>query len=409
MNVANKARHRLGVAISRPAVERALRKPIVFMLAAGMAVGLAMTAWSSQAQAPSKDLWQSYMDGAEAADAAGDFKTEALTLARAFAFAKQHDAQGQRPVLSQLPLMLAYIELDEKDLWQSIAKEKLRIDVGNLGQGMTDYISTLDNYGWSYYTRWKAHLNDSSEKEAFKQTGRLYGAENSFRVEIALRQKLMSEDQDGLGAAEGSLGLVLSKRQRFVDSDDAYNRAVQQLRGSRAKLVAMPTLSTLFSVGDPSLSTAERSVRETQIDVMLLTARNLVASSQDSIAQKRDDAFATQVSRALALYEEIRALTEDVGQFWPRHPFFGYLDYGFALLYQTEFTVTKVHSDRYPASLAKAKEAFESAIAILEYSKGPSSQDVRNAVSDYMGLLVAADQPDEAKKLGKRYGINPAN
>ena len=215
MNVANKARHRLGVAISRPAVERALRKPIVFMLAAGMAVGLAMTAWSSQAQAPSKDLWQSYMDAAEAADAAGDFKTEALTLARAFAFAKQHDAQGQRPVLSQLPLMLAYIELDEKDLWQSIAKEKLRIDVGNPGQGMTDYISTLDNYGWSYYTRWKAHLNNSSEKEAFKQTGRLYGAENSFRVEIALRQKLMSEDQDGLGAAEGSLGLVLSKRQKI--------------------------------------------------------------------------------------------------------------------------------------------------------------------------------------------------
>ena len=128
MNVANKARHRLGVAISRPAVERALRKPIVFMLAAGMAVGLAMTAWSSQAQAPSKDLWQSYMDAAEAADTAGDFKTEALTLARAFAFAKQHDAQGQRPVLSQLPLMLAYIELDEKDLWQSIAKEKLRIE-----------------------------------------------------------------------------------------------------------------------------------------------------------------------------------------------------------------------------------------------------------------------------------------
>jgi tetratricopeptide (TPR) repeat protein len=384
-------------------------KPTALTFAAVVGLGLMVTASPSRAQTQPKDLWQSYMEAAVAADTAGDFKTEALVLGRAFAFAKQHDPQGQRPVLSQLPLMLAYIELDEKDLWQTIAKEKFRIDVGNLGQGMTDYISTLDSYGWSYYGRWKAHLADSSEKEAFKQTGRLYGAENSFRVEIALRNKLVSDDLDGLGSAEGSLGLVLSKRQRFSESDDAYNKAVQQLRGSQAKLVAMPTLSALFSVGDPGLSMAERTVRETQIDVMLLTASNLVASSQDSITQKRDADFATLTERALALYEEIRDLTKDVSQFWPRHPFFGFLNYNFAWLYRTQFMMTKMHPDRYPDSLAKAKESFERALAILQYSKGPNSPDVHNIASDYMNLLEVADLPDEAKNLGQRYGSNPSH
>jgi hypothetical protein len=306
--------------------------------------------------------------------------------------------------------MLAYIELDEKDLWQAIAKEKFRLDVGNLGKGMSEYISTLDRYGWSYYERWKAHLNDTPEAEAFKQTGRLYGAENSFRMEIALRQKLMNDDQDGLGSAEGSLGLVLSKRFKFGDSDESYNKAVQQLRSSRAKLVAMPKLSALFSVGDPSVTTGEKwSVRENQIDVMFLTARNLVASSQDNLKQKREDAFATQVGRALALYEEIRALTEDVSQFWPRHPFFGFLNHQFAVAYRAEYELTKVHPDRYPTSLAKAKEAFERAIAIFEYSKGPNSPEISYTVSDYIDLLVAADQPDEANKLRQRYGIGSAN
>ncbi len=408
MNVANQDHERLRDPRSL-AIERALQKLIALTLVAGTAMslaimGLATTVWPSWGQAPSKDLWQTYMDAAEAADAARDFKTEAVVLARAYAFAKQRDSQGQRPVLSQLPLMLAYVELDEKELWQSIAKERLRVDVGNLQPAMRDFISTLDNYGWSYYNRWKAHINDKSE-DAFKQTGRLYGAENAFRVEIAFRQKLMIDDRDGLASAEGSLGLVLSKDSKFKESEEEYSKSIQRFRGSRVKLAAMSALSSLFSVGDTSNANAEQTVTETHLDVMLLTARNLVASAEESFAKKRDDVFATQVENARALYKEMQSSTDDVSKFWPRHPFFGYFNADLAWFYQTEFAMTKLHPERYPDSLSKSRESFERAIAILEYSEGPNSIDVRNVVSRYIDLLVAADQPEEAKSLRRRYGI----
>jgi len=138
---------------------------------------------------------------------------------------------------------------------------------------------------------------------------------------------------------------------------------------------------------------------------MLLTARNLVASAEESFAKKRDDVFATQVENARALYKEIQSLTDDVSKFWPRHPFFGYFNADLGWFYQTEFAMTKLHQERYPDSLSKSRESFERAIAILEYSEGPNSIDVRNVVSRYIDLLVAADQPEEAKSLGRRYGI----
>jgi tetratricopeptide (TPR) repeat protein len=378
------------------------------MLLVWTAMSLAITAAPVRAQVPSKDLWQIYMNAAQVADAAGDFKIEAIALARAFAFAKQHQVDSPRPVLSQLLLMLAYIELGRKDLWESTAKERLRINVGRLEPAMRDCIATIDRYGWSYYNRWKAHAQDQSG-DAFMQTGRLYGAENLFRVEIAFRQKLMADDREGLAMAQTSLALVLSKEAKFRESNDAYNKALQQFRGSRAKLTAMAVQSTLFSVGDMSSTHAEQTITETQIGVMLLMARNLVASSEDSLTHKRDDAFATQVRRALALYTEVESLTEDVRKYWPRQPFFGVLDYDLAWLYRTEFMMTKTHPDRYPDSFSKAKDAFERALAIFEYSKGLNSAEVRNVASAYVTLLMAAGQTDEAKKLGRHYGIDHVN
>ncbi len=85
MNVANQDHERLRDPRSL-AIERALQKLIALTLVAGTAMslaimGLATTVWPSWGQAPSKDLWQTYMDAAEAADAARDFKTDAVVLA----------------------------------------------------------------------------------------------------------------------------------------------------------------------------------------------------------------------------------------------------------------------------------------------------------------------------------------
>jgi hypothetical protein len=339
------------------------------------------------------------MEAAQAADAIEDFKTEALVLANALSFAK-----GQRRVLSQLPLVLAYLELGRRDLSQSIAKDDFRIDVNNPGEEMRGGISFLHQYGWNYFNRWKSHRSDTSE-DPFKQTNRLAGAENAFRMEVALREKLMSDDEAGLGEAEASLGLVRSRESPTSETEEVYRQALQHLRSSNMKLAAMETLSELSSMGNPSHIKTERSVGETQISVLILTANNLIESAEASLKEKNDDQFASQVGRAQALFQEISDLTEGVRQGWPRHSFFGLLEGEIGWLHQTEFEVTKVHPNRYPNSFAKAKNAFEQAIAIWEYSKGPNSEELRNVAEMYVALLKSANQVDAAKKLAQRYGL----
>jgi len=400
-----------------PTADHPLKKPATFVLAALLVLALALTASPSTcgAQAPSKDIWQTYMEAAAAADENGDFKTEAITLARALAYAKTHDAQGQRPILSLLLLMLAYIELDETGLWHELAKEKFRVDVGNLGPSMREFIPTLDRFGWSFYERWKAHVNDTTE-EAIKQEGRGYGAQNSFRLEVALRGKLMSEDPDGLATAHASLGLVLSKLGTLRDADSEYSSAIDLIRDSRARRNAIPTMSSLFSVGDPRLASEELGITANESAVFFLTAGRLVAATAgllqngegaaDAKSPKNlDEFFDTQIGRALELYKEMEVLTSEASKFWPHHPFFGRLNSELAWLYATEFRMTKKHPGRYPDSLSNAKQRYERALAIFEDASGPNSTDVQNRATDYVALLVAADQLDEAKKVAQRYGV----
>jgi hypothetical protein len=388
----------------------AIRIPRASTLA--ILIAVALTVISSRLQAgtptPSKDLWQSYMEAALQADKAEDFKTEALILANAVSLAKSHDATEQRLLLSQIPLMLAYVELGREDLWRPILKDISGKHLGDPDETMRSYISIFREYGWSYYDRWKQHQDDTSE-DSFKQQGRLYGAEIAMRAEVTLRQTLLSDDEAGLGEAEASLGLVLTKKSDSSGSEEAYNQALQHLRGSGMKRATMQTLSDLLSIGDPKLADSERSVEQTQIDVLFLTVRNLVESAQSSLKDKQEDQFASQVGRASALLEEVSATTADIRKRWPRHPFFGILEAQIAWLHQTEFAMTKMHADQYPDAFAKAKDAFERSIAIIEYSKGPKSQELRTVATSYLELLIAAGQTDQANRLAQRYGVRPDN
>jgi hypothetical protein len=67
-----------------------IRNPKALILTAVIALGLASVSFNLQAGSP-KDLWQSEMLPAQAADAVDDFKTEPLVLANALSLAK-----GQR-------------------------------------------------------------------------------------------------------------------------------------------------------------------------------------------------------------------------------------------------------------------------------------------------------------------------
>jgi hypothetical protein len=67
--------------------------------------------------------------------------------------------------------------------------------------------------------------------------------------------------------------------------------------------------------------------------------------------------------------------------------------------------MTKVDPGQYPDSFAKAKNAYEEALSIIEYSVGANSDALKATAMDYVGLLREAGQTDDAEKTASRYGI----
>jgi hypothetical protein len=401
------------------------------------AVGSAMVC-PAQAQAPSKDLWQTYMEAALFSDQTDDFNVEAIILDAALAHARKHDPDGQRPALSRLPLMLAYAELDRKDLLKPLSDQGMHIDVSNLDKRYNDYIQTVDDYASSYYDRWSAHGNDKPYDE-FRQGVRLYGTKNSYLIEVALRAKLKPSDQIGLAKTLNQSGLVY--RRVAFDYDCAayeYGRAFQTFQDFELTQDAMTRTSRLFSVGEPTTATTEQAaigqnVNDTQaylvmqlgMDMRDVADQTLHAKSDSPPPAKTDLAqcdgfgptartpppvgFDAHVSRASEYYVALLRLTKELHDAWPTHPFFGWVEFRLAGLYAIEFEMSKVHPEQYSAALAKARNAYQRALSIITNADGANSQYVHTIATEYVDVLVEANLPEEAKKIESTYGVTPSN
>lgn len=371
------------------------------------------------------------MEAAQASNQAGDFKTEAIILADALDFAKLNDSQGQRPALTRIPLMLAYGELDRKDLIKPLAAEGMHIDVSNLDSRFNDYIGTVDNYASSYYDRWIAHQNDTSADD-FKQDVRFYGAKNSYRIEIALRTKLRPDDEIGLASAMALVGLVYKRNADFDCAGYDYGRAFQSFLDFQQKRDAMTIAGGRFSTASADQSTTGQAVIDTQVYLVVAAANemteaaaeHLQPTSSNSSAAKIDLSaecdnfgppaqtppaidFDAEIGRASAYFDALLKLTSELHSHWPSHPIFGAVDRGLAGLYQVEFEMSKVHPQRYPGSLAKARKNYEESLSIFTHSAGANSQIVHDVASDYIGMLLDAKLPNDAKTVEQRYGIPP--
>jgi hypothetical protein len=415
-------------------------KPLPSMLAAAMAIGCAIVACpaSARAQAPAKNLWQTYMAAALGSNQSDDFKVEAIALNAALAFAMQHDAQGLQPALTRLPLMLVYAELDRKDLIKPLADQGMHIDVSDLDKRFDDYISTVDNYASSYYDRWKAHVDDKPGDD-FKQGVRFYGAKNSYRIEVALRTKLRLGDEIGLATAISQVGLVYSKGADLDCAGYDYGRAFQTFLDFQQKRDAMTAAGGRFSVGNPTTPTAEQStmgqaVMDTQVYLVLIAAMAMKDSALETLNSRTDGSpptnselaskcdnfgppartapavgFDARISRVSEYFDIVLTLTSELRKRWPGNPVFGTLYNDMGLLYQMEFERSQMHPDQYPGMLVKARDAFEKSLAILTDSGGTKSQSVHAVAANYVDLLIKAKLPDEAKKIEDRYGVAPSN
>jgi hypothetical protein len=67
--------------------------------------------------------------------------------------------------------------------------------------------------------------------------------------------------------------------------------------------------------------------------------------------------------------------------------------------------LTTIDAAQYPDSLKRAREAYEQALSIYEYSAGPSSKEVKDTATFYAAFLRRAALSDEAKAVEARYGL----
>lgn len=391
------------------------------------------------AEAQTRDLWQTYMDAAQASDASENFTAEAIILNAALGFANQHDRDGQRPVLTRLPLLLAYGELDRKDLMKPLAAQGLHIDVANLDDRFSDYIGTTYAYANSYMSRWDAHANDSaSDALAFAQAIRFYGTKNSFSIEISFRTKLRPDDKIGLARAMSLLGLSYKKNGYLNCAGYDYAGASQTFQDFRQTLDAMETAGNLFDVGGQTTwGVGQRTLDPAEFDtqVALLTAfqaymmtvayETLHPDTEELSTAKTDWDFCSrwgpplktspavgfdaQISRALEYHNVQLSLTQQLAKYWPNNMFFGEIDSQTAELYKLEYESSLLKPGTYADSLAKARSAYEGALKILTYAAGSGAPTLGIIASHYAGLLVEAKLPAEAEKIESQYGVKPSN
>jgi hypothetical protein len=366
---------------------------------------LASPAWSPAFGQTAPDFWQSC--GTAAADAikAQDFEMAAVMANAALAAGKGRDALGWRPILSRFPLMLAYIEIEKpEELWRPIAQESFKLDISRIDERLKDFIFTARSMGSSFDDHWKRR---QGQKEDFKQRARQHGAENLLKIEVALRERLMPEDEDGLADANALLALAIGRRSAG-DSLERFSEANRHWKISQRRRGTMEAMDRRFSVAESSpdfVADTDAGMQSTQLFALLSSSRFLVQEAMYSFGRKEFDVFKSKIALASDLLAELDRSISRMRASWSRNPIFGTIARHWGWLYDTEFKMTKVDPGQYPDSFAKAKNAYEEALSIIEYSVGANSDALKATAMDYVGLLREAGQTDDAEKTASRYGI----
>jgi hypothetical protein len=357
---------------------------------------------------PPPDLWTNYMSAAAVAYEDGDFSTAAIILNRAHAYAQRYAANTPRPNLSRLALLMAYSELGREDLMRPLSKEKLGFDTSQFDASLKSYIAILDRLAWTYYTRWNAGSDSWEEQD--KQGARLYGAENSFKIAIALRERLMPDDQ-GLAPARAGLAFVLERTQRSeserVQRETLLRNALSRFRKDQRRRDTLSTAGTLFTNGGPNASAEVLSTTtEDLVDMQILVTRDLVfLGAAENLKRNDFKAFDEHAKYAGEMLEQMRANLG--GLTWLDSPMQARFSWYTAHLYGLEYEMSKLRSGQYPKALALGEKAYEKALAIAEFREGPNSQHTQDIAGEYVHLLSRAGQRKEAATLAQHYRIAP--
>jgi hypothetical protein len=393
---------------SRPGAAPAVNRRRIETLVLGCIVASALTL-SSARGAPALeqgalDFWQTCEAASAGSITDEDFELAAILANSARQIADKSDPQGWRPALSRYPLMLAYYELGKDDLGDRVERMK---PFGWMDQGLGDFIETARTIGSSFSSQWRKHARDSGARD-IEQKARQLGAESLLTFEVALRKQLRPQDEDRLAYAYALLGLAIARRDAR-ESLKPFEDAYQHFKASARHRTALEEASRRFSFGTPgeAASADARSGLNSDGALALMGfGGNLIRDVEKSVAEKQSkDVLAPKIRLASDVLTEVDRALEGVRASWPTNPYLGYASRYWGRLYAAEFAATKTEPGRYPDSFAKAKDAYEKALLILEYSRGPNSDDVKDTAEDYVDVLRAAGRNDEAREIAKRYRV----
>ena len=153
---------------------------------------------------PAPDMW--IVSTQAAVDSIRDPETAAIILGNAMDLARERDAQGMRPQLTQLQLMLDCVAMDKFDLCRRVYDiSDFKFDVAKFNSGLRDYASVLRSL--AAYLLHPVERPPALDKEhTLKMAALEYGAKHYTAIEVAVRRKVASEDLGGLAQAIGLAG-----------------------------------------------------------------------------------------------------------------------------------------------------------------------------------------------------------
>lgn len=370
--------------------------------------------WGDMAAAEDQpDFWDASTRAA--AGATDTPEMAVMILGPALDYAKKHDPDGARPLLTKIQLMLAYVAADKFDQYKSIyGNPDFKIDISKFDANLKDYLTALRGLANNCDTALRDAQASLSE---LQRAGLQYCSRHYSDIELSIRRKLTADDMKYADALAFH-GLVLSHlgdaRQAIAD----YQGAFAYFKNARRERNALEVANRAFDTarqGVVIVSKTPGSAKQEQLENFMISAdepylpfliiRSALTNAENAINQGQQPEAQAAIDLALQSAQEAGGLHKFVRTTWPCHSSVALTHNYNGWIHETRMHFAKKFEQQPDEKIAKdlheAIADYKRALAIFVFSQGVTSQAVRNVVDSYTGVLRANGQEAEAGNLAK--------
>jgi tetratricopeptide (TPR) repeat protein len=339
---------------------------------------------------PAKSAWQTYIEAAATAHSRSDFVSAEALLKAALDLAEKQDPDGIRPPLTRLVLQFTYADLNQMEMVQRIGP--IRIDIGKVDQGFLPLTKLFHRLGDVFYRRWqKFPANPPTEEVTLEYAARC------LRVEIALQKKLFPQSRlsvDQVIAMANALRLYADVVEK-QGTKGSLDEAVEQLEQANQLWENFRLENDLLIAVSQQASVLPRSVTQEGLDNFVAVKNRLGLFHRWKAESLQKD---NKLAEAAAAFARAESLHLEVLKYferdWPDHSTTGFHYFRLGQIYAA-------WNERF----AEAEAAFLRALAIYEAVEAPRNADLVFIVKTLAAYLRKAGQPERARELELRFGI----